>query len=118
MPGEAYNISADNQRPNLEVVELILDLLEKPRSLIRFVEDRAGHDRGYYFNSDKIRALGWKPRHDFAAAVDKTVDWYLAQPLVVGEGAATRASRNTTSSSTAAAWRRLNRTAHDRQSSS
>jgi len=76
-PGEAYNISAKNQRPNLEVAELILDLLEKPRSLIRFVEDRTGHDRGYYLNPDKIRKLGWEPRHDFRAAIQKTVEWYL-----------------------------------------
>jgi dTDP-glucose 4,6-dehydratase len=76
-PGEAYNISADNQAPNLEIAELIVDLLEKPRSLIRFVEDRAGHDRGYYPNSDKIRALGWSPRHDMQSAVQKTVEWYL-----------------------------------------
>jgi len=77
VPGEAYNISADNQAPNLQVVEMILDLLEKPRSLIRFVEDRAGHDRGYYLNSDKIRKLGWAPRHDLQSAVQKTVEWYL-----------------------------------------
>ena len=77
VPGEAYNISADNQAPNLQVVEMILDLLEKPRSLIRFVEDRAGHDRGYYLNSDKIRKLGWKPKHDLKSAVQETVEWYL-----------------------------------------
>jgi dTDP-glucose 4,6-dehydratase len=52
-------------------------LLEKPRSLIRFVEDRAGHDRGYYLNWDKLRALGWQPRHDFRATIEKTVEWYL-----------------------------------------
>jgi len=79
-PGEAYNIGADNQRTNLEVAEFILDLLEKPRSLIRFVEDRAGHDRGYYLNSGKIRSLGWSPSHDFKATIEKTVDWYLQNP--------------------------------------
>jgi dTDP-glucose 4,6-dehydratase len=76
-PGEAYNIGAGNQRPNLEVAELILDLLEKPRSLIRFVEDRAGHDRGYYLDSTKIRSLGWEPRHDLKASMEKTVEWYI-----------------------------------------
>jgi dTDP-glucose 4,6-dehydratase len=75
-PGEAYNIGAGNQRPNLVVAELILDLLEKPRSLIRFVEDRAGHDRGYYLDSSKIHRLGWKPRHDLKATMEKTVEWY------------------------------------------
>jgi len=76
-PGEAYNIGADNQRPNLDVAELILDLLEKPRSLIRFVEDRTGHDRGYYLDFAKIRALGWVPQHDFQQTIEQTVDWYL-----------------------------------------
>jgi dTDP-glucose 4,6-dehydratase len=74
--GEAYNISADNERPNIEVAETILQLLEKPRSLIRFVEDRPGHDQRYSMDSQKMRALGWSPRHDFTAAIEKTVAWY------------------------------------------
>ncbi|MEX2158401.1 MAG: dTDP-glucose 4,6-dehydratase [Dehalococcoidia bacterium] len=73
---EAYNISADNERPNIEVAETILDLLEKPKSLIRFVEDRLGHDERYSMDSSKIRALGWQPTHDFDAVIQKTVDWY------------------------------------------
>ena len=76
-PGEAYNIGADNQRPNLEVAELILDLLEKPRSLIRFVEDRTGHDRGYFLDSAKIHGLGWTPKHNFQQTIERTVKWYL-----------------------------------------
>ena len=75
--GEAYNIGAGNQRYNIEVAEAILDLLEKPRSLIRFVEDREGHDRRYSLNFDKMRALGWSPRHDFDAVLHKTVGWYV-----------------------------------------
>ena len=74
--GEAYNISADNERPNIEVVETILELLEKPKSLIRFVEDRPGHDQRYSMDSQKIRALGWSPKHDFTTAIDETVAWY------------------------------------------
>jgi dTDP-glucose 4,6-dehydratase len=74
--GEAYNISADNERTNIDVAETILDLLEKPRSLIRFVEDRPGHDQQYSMDSSKLRALGWAPRHDFQAALQKTIDWY------------------------------------------
>jgi dTDP-glucose 4,6-dehydratase len=73
---EAYNISADNERPNLEVAETILDLLEKPKSLIRFVEDRLGHDERYSMDSSKIRALGWQPTHDFEAVMQETVEWY------------------------------------------
>ena len=74
--GEAYNISADNERPNIEVAEAILDILDKPRSLIRFVEDRPGHDQQYSLDSTKLRALGWAPKHDFDAALQKTVAWY------------------------------------------
>jgi dTDP-glucose 4,6-dehydratase len=74
--GEAYNISADNERTNIDVAETILELLEKPKSLIRFVEDRPGHDQRYRMDSQKIQALGWSPRHDFAAAIEKTVAWY------------------------------------------
>ncbi len=75
-PGEAYNIGAENERPNIEVVETILALLEKPRSLIRFIEDRQGHDARYSLDMSKVRALGWSPRHDFASAMEKTVAWY------------------------------------------
>jgi dTDP-glucose 4,6-dehydratase len=76
-PGEAYNVGADNHRYNIDVAHLILDLTEKPRSLITHVEDRAGHDRRYAVNSDKLRALGWTPRHDATAGIQKTVEWYL-----------------------------------------
>ena len=79
-PGEAYNIGADNHRYNIEVAEAILEALEKPRSLIRFVEDRAGHDRRYCVNFAKIRALGWTPRHDFSTGLEKTVRWYVENP--------------------------------------
>jgi dTDP-glucose 4,6-dehydratase len=75
-PGEAYNIGADNERPNIEVAEHILDLLEKPRSLIRFIEDRQGHDPRYSIDTAKVRNLGWLPRHDFDAALFETVTWY------------------------------------------
>jgi dTDP-glucose 4,6-dehydratase len=76
-PGEAYNIGAGNQRYNIEVAEAILDMLEKPRSLIRYVEDRQGHDRRYSLNFDKMRSLGWEPKHNFDAVLDKTVRWYV-----------------------------------------
>ena len=74
--GEAYNISAGNERTNIEVVKTILDILEKPTSLIRFVEDRLGHDERYSMEATKIRALGWSTDHDFDAAMEKTVNWY------------------------------------------
>lgn len=75
-PGEAYNVGAGNERSNIEVAEAVLRLLDKPRHLIRFVEDRAGHDQQYAMDSAKVRALGWRPRHDFDAALTKTVAWY------------------------------------------
>jgi dTDP-glucose 4,6-dehydratase len=74
--GAAYNIAAGNERTNIEVAETILELLEKPRNLIRFVEDRPGHDQEYSLDATKMRALGWAPRHDFQAAIEATVDWY------------------------------------------
>jgi dTDP-glucose 4,6-dehydratase len=58
------------------MVETILALLEKPKSLIQFVEDRPGHDQRYSLDATKIRALGWSPKHDFQAAIEKTVAWY------------------------------------------
>jgi dTDP-glucose 4,6-dehydratase len=76
-PGEAYNVGADNERPNIEVAETVLRLLGKPRSLIRFVEDRTGHDVQYAMDTSKLRALGWAPRHNFEAAIEKTVAWYV-----------------------------------------
>jgi dTDP-glucose 4,6-dehydratase len=77
VPGESYNVGADNERPNIEVAETILDLLGKPRGLMRFVEDRTNHDARYCVDTSKLRALGWQPRHDFQAAMAKTVAWYL-----------------------------------------
>ncbi|MGQ9571586.1 MAG: dTDP-glucose 4,6-dehydratase [Dehalococcoidia bacterium] len=75
-PGEVYNIGADNHRPNIEVTQTILDLLDKPHSLIRHVPDRPGHDRRYSLDWSKIRALGWAPRYRFDEALARTVAWY------------------------------------------
>ncbi len=86
-PGEVYNIGGGNEKPNLEVVKLILKQLGRPESLISFVKDRPGHDLRYSLNSDKARALGWKPSHTFEDAMSKTIDWYVSnewwwRPLV------------------------------------
>jgi len=75
-PGEAYNIQADNHRPNIDVARAVLDLLDKPYDLIRFVEDRAGHDACYYMDWSKLRALGWRPTYDFGRTMEATVRWY------------------------------------------
>ena len=75
--GEAYNVPGFNERTNLEVVEAILDILDKPRSLIRFVADRPGHDTRYAMKGDKILALGWRPQVPWLEGLRRTVQWYL-----------------------------------------
>jgi len=76
--GEAYNIGGHNERSNLEVVETILDELDKPESLITFVEDRAGHDLRYAIDPTKIsNELGWEPTILFDEGIKKTIKWYL-----------------------------------------
>jgi dTDP-glucose 4,6-dehydratase len=80
-PGEAYNVGAGNERPNLDVVAAILTRLGKPHSLIRHVPDRPGHDRRYALDAGKIRhELGWAPSRDFARTLGDTVDWYVTHP--------------------------------------
>jgi dTDP-glucose 4,6-dehydratase len=76
-PGEVYNLGGGNERANLEITKLILNLLGKPESLIKFVKDRPGHDRRYSIDSAKMRELGWFPRHEFEDAVESTVRWYV-----------------------------------------
>lgn len=74
--GEIYNVGTGEEMENLQMIEILLETLDKPRDLIRFVADRPGHDRRYSLNVDKIRALGWKPAHTPAEAVAKTAVWY------------------------------------------
>jgi len=74
--GEIYNVGSDDELTNLELTEMLLELLGKPRSLIQFVEDRPGHDRRYSLDSTKIHRLRWRPRHDFEEALERTVRWY------------------------------------------
>ncbi len=74
--GEVYNIGAKNHRYNIDVAETILELVGRPKSLIRFVADRAGHDRRYGVDYDKVAKLGWSPRHDFRSGIETTVRWY------------------------------------------
>jgi dTDP-glucose 4,6-dehydratase len=75
--GEVYNIGAENERPNLDVVRGILKHTGRDESLVRHVPDRPGHDRRYAMDSKKLRdALGWKPRHTFEQGLADTVAWY------------------------------------------
>jgi dTDP-glucose 4,6-dehydratase len=75
--GEVYNVGAESERTNLQVIRGILDLCGRDESLVRHVPDRPGHDRRYAMNSTKIReALGWRPRHTFEVGLAETVAWY------------------------------------------
>ena len=85
-PGQKYNIGGSSERTNLEVVQQICRLLDdavparRPHSqLIKFVEDRPGHDRRYAIDASKItRELGWKPHESFETGIKKSVQWYIA----------------------------------------
>jgi dTDP-glucose 4,6-dehydratase len=75
--GAVYNIGARNQRPNIEVVESLLDMVGKPRSLLRFVKDRPGHDRRYAIDPTLIESeLGWHPHETWETGLRKTIQWY------------------------------------------
>lgn len=74
--GEIYNVGTGEEMENLEMVEILLETLDRPKSLMQHVTDRPGHDRRYSLNIDKIGALGWEPRHSSQEAVRKTAAWY------------------------------------------
>ncbi len=76
--GEIYNLGGHSERTNLEVVKTILKQLNKPESLITFVEDRKGHDLRYAIDSTKVeKELGWELSYNFEDGIKETVDWYL-----------------------------------------
>ena len=79
--GEVYNVGARNERRNVEVAESVLDALGKPRSLLKFVKDRPGHDRRYAIDPGKAeRELGWRPRETWESGLHKTIRWYGENP--------------------------------------
>jgi dTDP-glucose 4,6-dehydratase len=85
VPGETYNIGGDSERRNIDVVKTICRLLDgrlggaKREGLIKFVEDRPGHDLRYAIDASKIRReLGWTPKESFDTGLAHTVDWYLS----------------------------------------
>ena len=104
--GETYNIGGNNQRSNLEVVNLLCALLDelapqskyqskfKPHAhLIKYVADRPGHDRRYAIDARKLETeLGWQPRESFESGLRRTVQWYLANAAWV-EGVTSGAYR-------------------------
>ena len=85
--GETYNVGGHNEKTNLEIVDAICALMDERRprmggksyrELVTFVKDRAGHDRRYAINADKLtHELGWKADENFASGIVKTVDYYL-----------------------------------------
>jgi len=76
--GEVYNVGADSEKPNIEIVKLILEGLGKDENLIEYVKDRPGHDRRYAIDSSKIEnELGWKPEVTFDEGIKSTITWYL-----------------------------------------
>jgi dTDP-glucose 4,6-dehydratase len=74
--GEIYNVGADNEKTNREITDLILRILDKPKSLVKMVKDRPGHDRRYSLNSEKLKGLGWEPKARFEDDLERTVRWY------------------------------------------
>jgi dTDP-glucose 4,6-dehydratase len=88
--GEVYNVGGWNEKPNIEIVQTICQLLDEMRpkadgisyaSQITYVTDRPGHDRRYAIDARKLEAeLGWKPAETFETGIRKTVEWYLSHP--------------------------------------
>ncbi len=88
--GEVYNIGGWNEKPNIDIVHAVCDILDELRARadgvsyreqITFVTDRPGHDRRYAIDARKIaRELGWKPAETIATGIRKTVQWYLDNP--------------------------------------
>ena len=74
--GEIYNVASGVEIRNIDMAKEILRLLNKPASLIQYVEDRPGHDRRYSLDTTKLKALGWRSHHIFPEALEKTVKWY------------------------------------------
>jgi len=76
--GEVYNVGANTEKPNIEIVKLLLKHTGKTEELIEYVKDRPGHDKRYAINSTKIKSeLGWEAKHSFENAIQDTIKWYL-----------------------------------------
>jgi dTDP-glucose 4,6-dehydratase len=74
--GETYNIGGGNEAENIEITRQVLRELSRPESLIRFVDDRPGHDRRYSLDTRKLAALGFRPQVPFERGLAETVAWY------------------------------------------
>ena len=74
--GEVYNVGANEEHENVQLTRVITEHLGLDPSLVRHVEDRAGHDRRYSLDTTKIRSLGWEPRRAWQDGIRATIDWY------------------------------------------
>ena len=89
--GEVYNIGGNNEKANIEIVKLIIQTLGKSEELIKYVQDRPGHDRRYAIDNTKITTeLGWAPSYTFEQGIKETIEWYLShqewmEKIVSGE---------------------------------
>lgn len=87
--GEVYNVGGNEEKQNIEIVQVLCDLLDeiKPldqsrRDLITYVKDRPGHDRRYAIDSSKLQnELNWTPKESFESGIKKTIQWYLDNQL-------------------------------------
>ncbi|NUQ80911.1 MAG: dTDP-glucose 4,6-dehydratase [Bacteroidetes bacterium] len=76
--GEVYNLGGEAEKPNIEIVKLVLKHLGKDESMITYVKDRPGHDRRYAMDISYIgKTLGWKPEVTFEDGLRSTIDWYV-----------------------------------------
>ncbi|MDI1471511.1 dTDP-glucose 4,6-dehydratase [Thermodesulfovibrio sp. 1176] len=75
--GEIYNVPGSEELRNIQIVETIIEILHKPKELIKFVQDRPGHDYRYAMDSDKIEKLGWYPKTKFKDGIRETINWYI-----------------------------------------
>ena len=78
--GEVYNVGGNQEYTNLELTKMILELLGKDESYIKYVADRPGHDFRYSLDTTKLRNTGWKTEYDLPIGLKKTVDWYVSHP--------------------------------------
>ncbi|MFW0862746.1 MAG: dTDP-glucose 4,6-dehydratase [Candidatus Komeilibacteria bacterium] len=74
--GEVYNIGTGNEKTNMEITNLILEIMDKGGEMIEYVKDRPGHDWRYAIDNSKIKALGFKPEVDFKQGLTDLVNWY------------------------------------------
>ena len=78
--GEVYNIGSGNEISNIVLTEIILNLMNVPRSRYKFVTDRKGHDQRYSVDYSKIKKLGFIPDQNFHKLLSKTIEWYKSNP--------------------------------------